>query len=69
MFKEKLEEARISEAQKVSDISVVDPAIMPTGSAGADKKSAIMLSGLFGISGRCSPGLCAGKLRYIYRHD
>ena len=30
MFKEKLEEARISEAQKVSDISVVDPAIMPT---------------------------------------
>ena len=49
MFKEKLEEARISEAQKVSDISVVDPAIMPTGSAGADKKSAIMLSGLLGL--------------------
>ena len=49
MFKEKLEEARISEAQKVSDISVVDPAIMPTGSAGTDRRSGVMLSGLLGI--------------------
>lgn len=29
MLKEKLEEARINEAQKVSDISVVNPAVMP----------------------------------------
>ncbi len=49
MFKEKLEEARISEAQKVSDISVVDPAIMPAGSAGGDRRSGAMLSGLLGI--------------------
>ncbi len=30
MFKEKLEEARISEAQKVADVSIIDPAVMPT---------------------------------------
>ena len=29
MLKEKLEEARITEAQKVSDVSIVDPAVLP----------------------------------------
>ncbi len=29
MFKEKLEEARINEAQKVGDVSVIDPAVLP----------------------------------------
>ena len=29
MLKEKLEEARINEAQRVSDVSVVDPAVVP----------------------------------------
>lgn len=44
MLKEKLEEARINEAQKVSDISVVNPAGMPEAplTAGAEQINAII---------------------------
>jgi tyrosine-protein kinase Etk/Wzc len=49
MLKEKLEEARITEAQKVSDVSLVNPAIFPTAPIGQEKKTGVMLGGLTGI--------------------
>lgn len=49
LLRQKLEEARITEAQKVSDVSVVDPAVLPGGSTGAQKESGVMIGGLLGI--------------------
>lgn len=49
MLKEKLEEARITEAQKVSDVSMVNPAVMPSAPLGTQKKTGMMLGGLTGL--------------------
>jgi len=49
MLKEKLEESRITEAQKVSDVSIVNPAVLPTAPVGTRKKTGVMLGGLTGI--------------------
>lgn len=49
MLKEKLEEARITEAQKIGDVSLVDPAIMPGGPVSPQKQSGTMMGGLIGI--------------------
>lgn len=49
MFKEKLEEARISEAEKVSDISIVDPALMPSASVAPNKNTGILIGGMMGL--------------------
>lgn len=49
MLKEKLEEARITEAQRVSDVSVVDPAVLPGGPAGSQGRMGLILSGLLGL--------------------
>lgn len=49
MLKEKLEEARITEAQKVSDVSMVNPAVMPTAPLGTQKRTGMMLGGLTGL--------------------
>ena len=49
MFKEKLEEARISEAEKVSDISIVDPALMPSASVSPNKNTGILIGGMMGL--------------------
>lgn len=49
MLKEKLEESRITEAQKVSDVSIVNPAVLPTQPVGTRKKTGVMLGGLTGI--------------------
>jgi capsular exopolysaccharide synthesis family protein len=49
MLREKLEEARITEAQKVSDISVVDPAFMPGGPISTNKRMAIIVGMLMGL--------------------
>jgi polysaccharide biosynthesis transport protein len=48
MLKEKLEESRISEAQNVSDVSVVDPAVMAHTSASANKMLGIIVGILLG---------------------
>lgn len=49
MLKEKLEEARITEAQKVSDVSILNPAVMPGSPVGTQKKTGVLLGGLTGI--------------------
>lgn len=54
MFKEKLEEARINEAQKVGDVSIVDPAVLPGSPVNTQGRVSVMLIGgimglLFGI--------------------
>jgi polysaccharide biosynthesis transport protein len=49
MLKEKLEEARITEAQKVGDISVVNPAVTADIVAGPNKSFGIIVSGILGI--------------------
>ena len=49
MLKEKLEEARIVEAQKVPDISLVDPATLPGGHTGTDRNTKFMIGGLLGV--------------------
>jgi capsular exopolysaccharide synthesis family protein len=49
MLREKLEEARITEAQKVSDITVVDPAFMPGSPISTNKRLAIVVGVLMGI--------------------
>lgn len=49
LLKEKLEEARITEAQKVGDISVVNPAVTATVVAGSNKIFGIIVSGILGI--------------------
>jgi len=49
MFREKLEEARISEAQKTSDVSLVEPAVLPDSPLGTPEKTTTILGGLFGL--------------------
>ncbi len=49
MLKEKLEEARITEGQKVSDVSIVNPAVMPSSPLGTQKKTGMLLGGLTGL--------------------
>jgi polysaccharide biosynthesis transport protein len=49
MLKEKLEEARITEQQKVSDVSVVDPAVMPGAPIAADTRMKIVMGALMGL--------------------
>lgn len=48
MLKEKLEEARITEAQKVSDISIVDPAILPTSPVEPNKQMGMLIGAVLG---------------------
>ncbi len=48
MLREKLEEARITEAQKVSDISVVDPAVMPLAPISTNKHLALIVGMVMG---------------------
>lgn len=49
MLKEKLEEARITEAQKVSDVSIVDPAVMPRFPVSPQKDTALLIGGFAGL--------------------
>ena len=49
MLKEKLEEARITEAQKVGDVSIVDPAVMPRCPVGPQKKMGVFIGGIMGL--------------------
>jgi capsular exopolysaccharide synthesis family protein len=49
MLKQKLEEARISEAEKVSDISIVDPAVMPTRAVSHNINLGIIIGGIMGL--------------------
>ncbi len=49
MLKEKLEEVRITEAQNVGDVSLVDPAIMPGSPIGTNKKLGLFIGGIMGI--------------------
>ena len=49
MLREKLEEARITEAQKVADISVVDPAFLPAGPISTNKRLAVIVGMLMGL--------------------
>lgn len=49
MLREKLEEARITEAQRVSDVSIVDPAVLPGGPIGTQKETEMIIAGLLGI--------------------
>ena len=49
MFKEKLEEARITEAQKVGDVSIVDPAVMPDSPVSTQGKMNVFIGGIMGL--------------------
>jgi len=49
MLKEKLEEARIAEAQKVSDVSIVDPAVLPTVPVEPNKRMAVLIGIVLGL--------------------
>ncbi len=49
MFKEKLEEARIAEAQKVGDISIVDPAVMPGSPIAGNRNMMVVAGALMGL--------------------
>jgi len=49
MLKEKLEEARITEAQKVSDVSIVDPAVLPTEPVAPNKRTTVLIGALLGL--------------------
>lgn len=49
MLKEKLEEARITEAQKVGDISIVNPAVMPTSPIGTPMRIGVIIGGIMGL--------------------
>lgn len=50
MLKEKLEEARITEAEKVSDVSIVDPASMPGGPISGSKQIGVLLGIIMGLA-------------------
>lgn len=50
MLKEKLEEARISEAQKISDVSLVDPAALPTTPVEPNKRMGALIGVLLGLA-------------------
>jgi len=49
MLKEKLEEARISEAEKVADVTIVDPAFLPGGPLTNSKKIIALLGTFMGL--------------------
>jgi len=49
LFKQKFEEARIVEAEKVSDVSIVDYATLPTSPLGGGKRTILTLGGLMGL--------------------
>jgi len=49
MLKEKLEEARITEAQKVGDVSIVDPAVMPHSPVYPQRNMGILIGGMMGL--------------------
>lgn len=49
MLKEKLEQARITEAEEVSDVSVVNPAVMPPVAIGSQGKLSLVLGGIMGL--------------------
>ena len=49
LFKQKFEEARISEAEKVSDISIVDYARLPSASLGGGKTMNTFFGGMIGL--------------------
>ena len=49
MMKEKLEETRISEAQKVGDISIVNPAVMPSAPISGGKRMLVVAGAFMGI--------------------
>jgi tyrosine-protein kinase Etk/Wzc len=49
MLKEKLEEARITEAQKVADISIVNPAFLPDSPVSGNKNIKIFIGALMGL--------------------
>ena len=48
MLKEKLEEARITEAQRVGDVSIVDPAVLPGAPISTNKNVGIAIGALMG---------------------
>ena len=49
MFKQKLEETRITEAEKVGDASIVDPAVMPRSAVSAQKHLSVLVGGMAGL--------------------
>jgi len=49
MLKEKLEEARITEAQKVSDVSLVNPAVMPSAPLAGNRLAKLFIGGFLGL--------------------
>ena len=49
MLKEKLEEARITEAQKISDVSIVNPAVMPHSPVSPQKQTNVLIGGMAGL--------------------
>ncbi|MFC1674561.1 polysaccharide biosynthesis tyrosine autokinase [Candidatus Omnitrophota bacterium] len=49
MLKEKLEEARITEAQRINDVSIVNPAVFPGGPIGTQKETGMMIGALLGL--------------------
>lgn len=49
MLKEKLEEARITEAQRIGDVSIVDPAVMPRAPVSPPSKTILLIGGMMGI--------------------
>ena len=49
MLRQKLEEVRITEAEKVPDVSVVDPALLPTAPVNAQSKITVFTGSILGI--------------------
>jgi len=49
MFKERLEETRITEAEKVGDASIVDPAVMPRSAVSAQKHLSVIVGSMAGL--------------------
>jgi tyrosine-protein kinase Etk/Wzc len=49
MLNEKLEESKITEAQKVADVSVVNPAVYPASTGLADNKFRILVGAMLGL--------------------
>ncbi|HDN86396.1 MAG TPA: polysaccharide biosynthesis tyrosine autokinase [Candidatus Omnitrophica bacterium] len=49
MLREKLEEARITEAEKVPDVSVVDPAVLPKTPISSSERFGVFIGGILGV--------------------
>ncbi len=49
LFKQKFEEARIAEAEKVSDVTIIDYATLPGGPITGGKKVGVFLGGMIGL--------------------